>query len=74
MLGVVGHSFVVNPDRALRRAAAANGWGILRFRTPVALRKAEAAGPALATVVLVGIGVLVATLMIRSARRRRRAE
>ncbi len=74
MLSVVGHAFVVNPDRALRRAAATNGWGVLRFRTPVALRAAEAAGPALATVVLVGLGVLVATLMVRSARRRRRAE
>ena len=73
MLGAVGHGFVVNPDRALRRAAAVNGWGVLHFRTPVALRKAEAAGPALATVVLVGAGVLVATLMVRSARRRRRA-
>ncbi len=73
MLSAVGNSFVVNPDRALRRAAAANGWGVLRFRTPVALRKAEAAGPALATVLLVGVGVLVATLVVRSARRRRRA-
>ena len=74
MLNVVGHGFVVNPDRALRRAASTNGWGMLRFRTPVALRKAEAAGPALATVLLVGVGVLVATLVVRSARRRRRAE
>ncbi|NTV40308.1 MAG: HAD-IB family hydrolase [Demequinaceae bacterium] len=74
MLSVVGHSFVVNPDRTLRRAAAANGWGVLHFRTPVALRKAEAAGPALATVVLVGVGVLVASLLVRSARRRRRTE
>jgi len=74
MLSAVGHGFVVNPDRALSRAAATNGWGVLRFRTPVALRRAEAAGPALATVVLVAVGVLVATLMVRSARRRRRAE
>ena len=74
MLNVVGHGFVVNPDRTLRRAASTNGWGMLRFRTPVALRKAEAAGPALATVLLVGVGVLVATLIVRSARRRQRAQ
>jgi HAD superfamily hydrolase (TIGR01490 family) len=73
MLRVVGHGFVVNPDRALRRAAATHGWGVLRFRTPVALRKAEAAGPALATIVVIAVGVLVATLIVRSARRRQRS-
>ncbi len=73
MLSAVGHGFVVNPDRALRRAADANGWGVLRFRTPVALRKAQATGPAVATIVLLAVGILVATLMVRSARRRRRA-
>jgi len=73
MLSAVGHAFVVNPDRALRRAAAENGWGVLRFRKPVALRKAQAAGPAIATVVLVAAGVLITSLMVRAARRRRRA-
>src|SRR5690606_6034239 len=29
MLNAVGHGFVINPDRALRRAAALNGWGVL---------------------------------------------
>ncbi len=37
MLGVVGHGFAVNPDRALRRLAAENGWGVLTFRRPVPL-------------------------------------
>lgn len=72
MLNAVGHGFVVNPDRALRRAAATNGWGVLRFRKPVALRKAQAAGPAVASVALVATGVLVAVLMVRASRRRRR--
>lgn len=38
MLGVVGHGFAVNPDRALRRLAAEQGWGVLTFNRPVALR------------------------------------
>jgi HAD superfamily hydrolase (TIGR01490 family) len=33
MLEAVGHPVAVNPDRALRRLAAANGWPIVRFRT-----------------------------------------
>jgi len=39
MLEVVGHPHVVNPDRALRRLATARGWPVLRFTTPVALRR-----------------------------------
>lgn len=38
MLAVVGHAFAVNPDRALRRMAAVQGWQVLRFNTPVELR------------------------------------
>lgn len=37
MLGVVGHAFAVNPDRALRRLAAENDWGSLTFERPVPL-------------------------------------
>jgi len=32
LLEVVGHPVAVNPDRALRRIAAARGWPVLRFR------------------------------------------
>jgi phosphoserine phosphatase len=40
----VGHPFAVNPDRALRRAAAANGWRVLRFASSrLSLAEAEAA-------------------------------
>jgi HAD superfamily hydrolase (TIGR01490 family) len=39
MLDAVGHPFAVNPDRALRRAAETNGWPVLTFARPVALRR-----------------------------------
>ena len=38
MLSAVGHPFAVNPDRALRRVAAARGWPVLVFTRPVRLR------------------------------------
>ncbi|MGV8976810.1 MAG: HAD family hydrolase [Cellulomonas sp.] len=38
MLAVVGHAFAVNPDRALRRMAIEEGWGVLAFDRPVLLR------------------------------------
>jgi len=71
MLSAVGHGFVVNPDRGLRRAAVKNGWGVLYFRKPVALRKADATGPAIATVAFVTLGVVIGALIMRAARRRR---
>jgi HAD superfamily hydrolase (TIGR01490 family) len=44
LLQAVGHPFAVNPDRALRRAAAANGWPVLRFASSrLSLAEAEAA-------------------------------
>ena len=39
MLEAVGHPYAVNPDRALRREAAARGWPVLVFSQPVALRR-----------------------------------
>lgn len=39
MLQAVGHPFAVNPDRALRKAAETNGWPVLTFARPVALRR-----------------------------------
>ena len=38
MLEAVGHPFAVNPDRGLRREAAAREWPILQFEHPVPLR------------------------------------
>jgi HAD superfamily hydrolase (TIGR01490 family) len=39
MLEVVGHPYAVNPDRALRREAAARGWPVLVFSRPVSLQR-----------------------------------
>jgi len=38
MLDAVGHAYVVNPDRSLRRMAVERGWEALTFVRPVALR------------------------------------
>jgi HAD superfamily hydrolase (TIGR01490 family) len=38
MLEAVGHPYAVNPDRALRKEAAARQWPVLVFDKPVALR------------------------------------
>ena len=43
LLQAVGHPHAVNPDRALRRAAEAHGWPVLRFTSSkLALAEAEA--------------------------------
>ncbi len=60
MLATVGHAFAVNPDRTLRRVAADNGWGILTFMRPVALRSALRPP----TPVLAAAGVLAAGLAV----------
>src|SRR5690606_32471506 len=39
MLETVGQPHAVNPDRALRKEAAARGWPVLSFERPVRLRK-----------------------------------
>ena len=38
-LEAVGHPVAVNPDRALRRIAAARGWPVLRFAEPLGGRR-----------------------------------
>jgi HAD superfamily hydrolase (TIGR01490 family) len=44
LLQAVGHPFAVNPDRALRQAAEAHGWPVLRFASShLPLAEAEAA-------------------------------
>ena len=42
MLEVVGHPHAVNPDKELRKIATAQGWPILVFDKPVALRQPDA--------------------------------
>ncbi len=74
MLNAVGHGFVINPDRALRRAAALNGWGVLYFRKPVGLRAWSTTGPTLAAIAAVTVAVVVSVVLIRRSRRRRQYE
>ena len=58
MLGAVGHPTAVNPDRALRKEAAGNGWPILTFSNPVPLRARiqTPSGTAVATTAAVSSG------------------
>jgi len=73
MLEAVGHPYVVNPDRALRRVAAERGWPVLVFSKPVALRQRaslrDAPKPAIAAAAL-GAGAAAAGIVWLAARRR----
>lgn len=73
MLEAVGHGFVVNPDRVLRRLAAREGWTPLVFRRHVAvrargrsaaLRNLAHAAPRRDRLVLAGAAVLVAAVAV----------
>jgi HAD superfamily hydrolase (TIGR01490 family) len=70
MLEAVGHAHAVNPDKELRRVAAAKGWPVLVFTRPVALRSRMPARPTLAALA-VGSVVAVGGVLWASARRRR---
>ena len=66
MLEAVGHPSAVNPDKALRKAAAERGWPVLDFHQPVALRSRVSdlrpSGPAMAGAA-VGAGAAAAGLV-----------
>jgi HAD superfamily hydrolase (TIGR01490 family) len=71
MLEAVGHPYAVNPDRELRRVAAARGWPILVFTRPVTLRsRLPPARSTLAALALGGVGA-VGWVLWSSVRRRR---
>lgn len=72
MLEAVGHPSVVNPDRALRKEAAARGWPVLSFSRPVSLRDRIPApsGAAVATTAAVGVSALAAGAVTYSLLRR----
>ncbi|KUI33118.1 inhibition of morphological differentiation protein [Mycobacterium sp. IS-1742] len=72
MLSAVGHPTVVNPDRALRKEAAARGWPVLTFSRPVSLRDRIPApsGAAVATTAAVGMSALAAGALTYSLLRR----
>jgi HAD superfamily hydrolase (TIGR01490 family) len=75
MLEVVGHPFAVNPDKALRRAAAARQWPVLDFTKPVQLRKRVPFESRRGTVAAVALGAAVAAVgaVLLVTRRARRA-
>ncbi|MBI0295347.1 HAD family hydrolase [Streptomyces sp. PRKS01-29] len=75
MLEAVGHPHTVNPDRALRREAAARGWPVLSFNRPVRLKQRRPSlsmppRPALALAAAVGAAAATAGLLWYTNRRR----
>ncbi|MGI8888281.1 MAG: HAD family hydrolase, partial [Nocardioidaceae bacterium] len=56
MLENVGHQHAVNPDKGLRKIAAARGWSILDFTKPVKLRKRVPFESRQRTVAVVALG------------------
>lgn len=78
MLKAVGHPHAVNPDRALRREAAARDWPILSFSHPVTLKErlptlSMPPRPVLTVAAAVGAGVAAAGLVWYASRRRGRS-
>ena len=73
LLSAVGHPTVVNPDRGLRKEAAARGWPILTFCDPVSLRSRipTPSGAAVAAAA-VGLGAVAAAGVAWYGLRRRR--
>ncbi len=72
MLRAVGHPSVVNPDRALRKEAAAQGWPVLTFSRPVPLRDriSTPSSAAVATTAALGLSALAAGALTYSLLRR----
>jgi HAD superfamily hydrolase (TIGR01490 family) len=75
MLELVGHPHAVNPDRALRKEAAARDWPVLVFANPVSLRAKMAnlnlpTKPVLAATAL-GVGTAAAAGIVWYARKKR---
>ena len=73
MLEAVGHPFVVNGDRALRKVAVERGWPMLTFSNAVPLRERISGlrpeHPA-ATATMVGAGMAAVGLLWYASRRR----
>jgi len=72
MLQAVGHGFVVNPDRALRRVAVEHGWGVLTFVRPAPLFPVPHADRRLATAAGGAALAAVAGVALRHLARRGR--
>ncbi|GEP33450.1 morphological differentiation-associated protein [Nocardioides szechwanensis] len=73
MLEAVGFPHAVNPDRELRKIAAANGWPVLVFTKPVALRSRLRLPPVKPTLAVLAVGGVATAggLWWAQARRRR---
>ncbi|HLN76313.1 MAG TPA: HAD-IB family hydrolase [Nocardioidaceae bacterium] len=72
MLEIVGHPYAVNPDKELRKIAAARGWPVLWFTRPVALTRRmrlPSSRPTLAAIAL-GTAASVGGAVYLAARRR----
>jgi HAD superfamily hydrolase (TIGR01490 family) len=75
MLELVGHPYVVNPDRTLRREAIARDWAVLQFTRPVSLRQRMGnvpPKPALAAVAIGAAGAAAAGIVWYASRRGKR--
>jgi HAD superfamily hydrolase (TIGR01490 family) len=74
LLEAVGHPTAVNPDRGLRRIAAARGWPILEFQHPIPLGqrlRERPAVPVAAAAIGLGLGMALGVALYE---RRRRAQ
>ncbi|MGY1621285.1 HAD-IB family hydrolase [Geodermatophilus sp. SYSU D00965] len=71
MLSEVGHPTAVNPDRALRRAAAERGWPVLEFSRPVSMRSRfpVPTAPVVTGAAAMGVGAAVVGLAWYARRR-----
>ncbi len=74
MLSAVGHAFVVNPDRTLRKEALAQGWPVLSFNKPVSIRRgmpsiSRPSTPVLAATAVAAAVVTAASVYWFSSRR-----
>lgn len=74
MLEAVGHPYVVNPDRGLRREGIARGWPVLTFDKPVQLRRRVRAlsvpSPTVLAATALSAGAAAAGLVWYAAKRR----
>lgn len=75
MLEAVGHPYVVNPDRGLRREAVARGWPVLSFNRPVQLRQRvptlSVPSRSVLAATAIGAGAAAAGLVWYAAKRKR---
>ncbi|WP_110207426.1 HAD family hydrolase [Nocardioides daejeonensis] len=72
MLEAVGHPHAVNPDKELRKVAAASGWPVLVFNRPVNLdrRRLPPARPTLAALAVTGAAASVGVLLWKQRKKR----